>query len=57
MTQSIKETRLKANMTQSEFSQKNRIPLKTLQNWESKEGTKSHRPCPTYVESIMEKVN
>ena len=52
----IKKIRGITKLNQSDFAKKYRIPLKTLQNWESDPSKKEYRKCPDYCISILEKV-
>ena len=45
----VKDIRKLSGLTQLQFSEKYRIPLQTLKQWESSEGSSSHRQCPPYV--------
>lgn len=47
--------RLLSGMTQKEFSIRYRIPMKTLQNWESDSELPSARKCPPYVSFLLER--
>ena len=40
-------------MTQKDFCERYRIPLKTLQNWEASSDQPSARTCPQYVEYLL----
>ena len=46
---SVKEIRKKTGLSQREFAEKYQIPLQTLKQWESDEGSSSHRKPPEYV--------
>ncbi len=52
----IKRLRQLSGLTQKEFSERYRIPLKTLQNWESDINSPSARKCPEYVPFLLERV-
>ena len=45
----IKEMRKKANMTQTQFGNYLKIPMRTIQNWETKKSN-----CPAYIERLIE---
>lgn len=51
----IKRLRYSSGLTQREFGMRYKIPLKTLQNWESDTGLPSSRQCPSYVAFLLEK--
>ena len=51
----IKLLRQTSGLTQREFSERYRIPLKTLQNWEADESLPSARKCPEYVSYLLQK--
>lgn len=51
----IKRLRQASGLSQREFCMMYRIPLKTLQNWESGEDLPSARKCPPYVSFLLEK--
>ncbi len=51
----IKRIRYSSGLTQKEFSTRYRIPMKTLQNWESDRMSSSARKCPPYVAYLLEK--
>ena len=51
----VRKLRQLSEMTQKEFSSKYRIPLKTLQNWETGSGLPSARKCPQYVCFLLKK--
>ena len=53
---SVKELREMTGMSQKTFAMKYHIPLQTLKQWESKEGSKSHRNPPDYVEFLLGEV-
>lgn len=55
MVTSIKELRQITNLTQKEFGEKYRIPLKTIQNWESSTDKTASRTCPPYVIYLLAK--
>ena len=50
---SVKEIRKKTALSQREFAERYRIPLQTLKQWESSEGSSSHRKPPEYVEFLL----
>ena len=50
---SVKEIRKKTGLSQREFAEKYQIPLQTLKQWESDEGSSSHRKPPEYVLSLI----
>lgn len=45
---SIKDERLKANLTQNQMSKIMEIPIRTIQDWEA-----GKRKCPPYVERLV----
>lgn len=49
----IKRLRQTTGLTQKEFSERYRIPLKTLQNWEADSDQPAARTCPQYVEYLL----
>ena len=49
----IKRLRQTSGLTQKEFCERYRIPLKTLQNWEADSDQPSARTCPQYVEYLL----
>ncbi len=51
----VKRIRQVSGLTQKEFSDRYRIPLKTLQNWEADSSLPSARACPPYVIFLLEK--
>ena len=51
----IKLLRQTSGLTQREFSERYRIPMKTLQNWEADESPPSARKCPEYVVYLLQK--
>ena len=51
----IKLLRQTSGLTQREFSERYRIPMKTLQNWEADESLPSARKCPEYVVYLLQK--
>ena len=51
----IKQLRHISGLTQKEFSGRYKIPLKTLQNWETENDVPSARKCPMYVNYLLEK--
>ena len=51
----IKMLRQTSGLTQREFSERYRIPIKTLQNWEADESLASARKCPQYVVYLLQK--
>lgn len=51
----VKKLRYYSGMTQKDFSSRYRIPMKTLQNWESGTDAPSARKCPQYVSFLLEK--
>ncbi len=51
----IKQIRCSSGLTQKEFSTRYRIPIKTLQNWETDSASPSARKCPPYVAFLLEK--
>ena len=51
----IKHLRHASGLTQKEFSERYRLPLKTLQNWETENDVPSARKCPSYVNYLLEK--
>lgn len=51
----IKKLRHLSGLTQKEFSARYKIPMKTLQNWETGSGLPSARKCPQYVSFLLEK--
>lgn len=53
---SVKEIRKKTGLSQREFAEKYQIPLQTLKQWESDEGSSSHRKPPEYVELLLSEV-
>lgn len=53
---SVKEIRQKTGLSQSKFAERYRIPLQTLKQWESSEGSSSHRKPPEYVEFLLSEV-
>lgn len=53
---SVKEIRKKTALSQREFAERYRIPLQTLKQWESSEGSSSHRKPPEYVEFLLSEV-
>ncbi len=55
MVTSIKELRQITNLSQKEFGNKYKIPLKTIQNWESDTDKTSSRTCPPYVVYLLAK--
>jgi len=52
----VKEIRGNTGLSQAEFAIRYNIPLDTLKGWESEKGTKRYRPCPKYVEHLLELV-
>ncbi len=56
MNTSIKELRQITKLSQKEFGQKYRIPLKTIQNWESSTEKPSSRICPSYIIYLLAKI-
>ena len=50
----VKDIRKISGLTQLQFSEKYCIPLQTLKQWESSEGSSSHRQCPPYVLLLLE---
>lgn len=56
MITGIKELRQITNLSQKEFGKKYKIPLKTIQNWESNTEKSSSRSCPPYVTFLLAKV-
>ena len=50
----IKLLRQTTGLNQKEFSERYRIPLRTLQNWET-DSASSARKCPQYVSYLLEK--
>ena len=55
MLMDIKRLRQTTGLNQKEFSEKYRIPLRTLQNWETDSDLPSARTCPQYVEFLLTK--
>lgn len=55
MITSIKELRQITNLSQKEFGNKYKIPLKTIQNWESDTDKSASRTCPPYVVYLLAK--
>ena len=51
----IKQLRQTTGLTQKEFSERYRIPMRTLQNWELNSNTSSARECPQYVSFLLKK--
>ena len=51
----IKRLRQTTGLNQKEFSERYRIPLRTLQNWETDSDLPSARTCPQYVEFLLAK--
>lgn len=51
----VRQLRYLSGMTQKEFSTRYKIPLKTLQNWETDSEMPSSRKCPQYVLFLLEK--
>jgi len=51
----IKQLRQTTGLTQKEFSERYRIPMRTLQNWELNSNTSSARECPQYVSFLLTK--
>lgn len=51
----IKRLRQTTGLNQKEFSERYRIPLRTLQNWETDDNMPSARKCPQYVSYLLEK--
>lgn len=45
---SIKEMRTKTKMTQTQFGNYFNIPMRTIQNWETKKSN-----CPIYIEELI----
>lgn len=45
----IKELRLRTNLSQRKFAAKYHIPFETLIGWEQPETSTRHRGCPAYV--------
>jgi len=45
---SIKESRLKASLTQQQMSDLLEVPKRTIENWEE-----NKRKCPPYVEKLI----
>lgn len=45
----IKEIRALTNLSQSEFSEKYKIPLATIRHWEQ-----GQRKCPEYIMDLLE---
>lgn len=46
---SIKEMRTKTKMTQTQFGNYFNIPMRTIQNWETKKSN-----CPKYIEQLIQ---
>lgn len=46
----IKEIRLISGLSQQAFSDKYKIPKRTIENWESEK-----RKCPDYVRQLLER--
>ncbi len=55
MVTNIRELRQITNLSQKEFGKKYRIPLKTIQNWESNPDKTASRTCPLYVVYLLAK--
>lgn len=55
MITGIKELRQITNLSQKEFGNKYKIPLKTIQNWESDIDKSASRTCPPYVVYLLAK--
>lgn len=55
MVTGIKEIRQITKLSQKEFGKKYKIPLKTIQNWESDTDKTSSRRCPQYVLYLLAK--
>jgi predicted nucleotidyltransferase/DNA-binding XRE family transcriptional regulator len=51
----VKQLRKISGMTQKAFCDRYRIPMKTLQNWETDSELSSSRTCPQYVSFLLEK--
>lgn len=53
---SVKGIRKRSGLTQKQFAERYHIPLQTLKQWESNEGSSSHRKPPEYVEYLLNQV-